>query len=199
MGILRDCYSLEVTPSNRLLVGPPRVGKTRVLQKTMALLPRLRFGGFFCRQIPQGSGSQLVLVEGRHRELADGVLARPLEVPGMVAFDSATLLDEGVPAIERALAEAQVVVIDQIGDFEASHPEFQAVVRRAFEGPRPVLATCPVPRPPLARELAERNDTLEVSVETGSRALRPQELADALVAILGSARSAPPARRDATY
>ena len=186
---------------NILLVGTAGSGKTSVLQRTISLLPKVRFGGFFVRTLRGGphppsrsatapgqtepAARHLVLVRGRHRELADRPVARHLERAKVTVVDPTSLSQVGLPCLEEAMRESDVVVLDELDRLAAASDELEGPVRAAFEGPRPVLAAARATEAPWLAELAERKDTLVLEVAQANRTGLEAELADRLMEALG--------------
>lgn len=186
---------------NILLVGAAGTGKTSVLQRTISLLPKVRFGGFFVRALQGGpqpptraatapgqtepAARHLVLVRGRTRELADRPVARHLEGARVTVVDPTSLSEDGLPCLEEAMADSDVVLLDELDRLAAASDELEAPVRSAFEGPLPVLASARSTEETWLEELAERPDTLVVEVHRGNRTGLEAELANRLMAALG--------------
>jgi nucleoside-triphosphatase len=53
-----------------------------------------------------------------------------------------------VRALEQALVEADLVVVDEIGKMELHSKRFRSVVEHAVDGPKPVLGTVMMARDP---------------------------------------------------
>lgn len=187
---------------NILLVGTAGSGKTSVLQRTISLLPKVRFGGFFVRALRGGpqpptraatapgqrepAARHLVLVRGRVRELADRPVARHLEGTRITVVDPTSLSEDGLPCLEEALRGSDVVVVDELDRLAGASAELEGPVRAAFDGPRPVLASARSTERPWIAELAERPDTLVVEVKRSNRAGLEAELADRLMEALSA-------------
>lgn len=183
---------------NILLLGDAGAGKTTVLQKTMALLSRRRFGGFFVRTLPGGplptrrtspprglrerAERHLVVVAGKQRHLS----SRPLrsQVGDGARVDPTSLLEEGLQALERALEEAEVVVVDDLQDVAALEPRMREPVDRAFTAAPVVLATARHREDAWVAELAAREDTLVLEIAAENRSVLERALADRLSEIL---------------
>ena len=126
---------------NLLLTGPPGVGKSTVIQKTLSLLSSPA-EGFLTAEIREGKrrlGFRLTTLSGEktilaHRDLRDGPRVGPYGV------DVESLERVGVSALRRALSgEFSLIVIDEIGKMEMKSAAFREVVFQCLESPRRVL------------------------------------------------------------
>jgi nucleoside-triphosphatase len=85
--------------------------------------------------------------------------------------------DVATLAVERAIAEARLIVIDEIGKMELLSNRFRQAVLAAIESERPVLATIMLAPHPWADALKRRP---EVSLLVLTEANRTQVAADLL-------------------
>jgi len=125
-----------------LLSGRPGVGKTTLIKKLIAALPG-QSGGFYTQEIRQKGrrvGFEIVTLEGQHATLAHvGVPGLPrVGKYGVYVGNVDTI---AVPTIYRAVAEADYVVIDEIGKMELFSDAFRAAVLHAVSSPNIVLGT----------------------------------------------------------
>ncbi|MGB9757320.1 MAG: NTPase [Candidatus Bipolaricaulaceae bacterium] len=125
------------------ITGNPGVGKTTLVKRVLATLP-LRAGGMITEEIRKCGYRVGFLVrdvatgkEGflAHRHLCDG--------PGFGRYRLCLkdLEEIGAAAIERALAEAELIVIDEVGPMELKSPRFIAAVERALGSNKHLLVT----------------------------------------------------------
>jgi nucleoside-triphosphatase len=82
------------------------------------------------------------------REMRTAALLEPREVAlarphsfGRYRVDLATIDEVGVPALLEAVAQGQVIVVDEIGPMEILSPRFQEAILRLLDGDAPVVGT----------------------------------------------------------
>ncbi len=127
-----------------LLTGRPGIGKTTIIKAVVQALGD-RAGGFYTEEIrgPGGrKGFRLITLDGEETILAHVRLkggGRPRV--GRYGVDVAALDRVGVAAIERALADREVIIVDEIGKMELFSGNFKEAVMRAVLSPRPLVAT----------------------------------------------------------
>jgi len=166
-----------------LITGAPGVGKTTLV---LSLLPRLpgQKGGFTTREIRRAGervGFQVTDLEGREGILAHVERPGPPRV-GRYGVDCETLEAIGVHAVRRALREADLVVIDEIGTMELYSPHFQQVLVEVLESPRPLLGTIMARAHPIADRIKARRDVAVHRLTPRNR----EAIAEAIVADLAA-------------
>jgi nucleoside-triphosphatase THEP1 len=190
-----------MTPRNILLVGEPGSGKTTVLQKTMALLPRRKFGGFFIRNLEGGRQPtrkaatlpgyrerrerHLVLIRGKTRQLAERPLERHIAAARETwVLDPTSLLEEGLRSVVQAQEEAEVVVLDALEEAVFLERAFQERIQEVFACPAVVLAATREISSEWIQNLAQLPETVVLEVRQENRATLQQRLADQLSTML---------------
>ena len=137
-----------------LLTGRPGVGKTTVIKALVRTLGE-RAGGFYTEEIRQrgvrqgfrlvglrGEDSPQGKAQGERATLAHVRLkGRGRPRVGRYGVDVAAIDRVGVAALERALAQGRVVIIDEIGKMELFSSAFKTAVLAAVDSPAPVIAT----------------------------------------------------------
>ncbi len=127
-----------------LLTGHPGIGKTTIIRHVVAQLGK-QAGGFYTEEIvgPGGrKGFRLITLDGRETTIAHVDLRDP-KAPrvGRYGVDLKALENVGVAALQRAMREKKLVVVDEIGAMELYSRAFRDAVMLAILGPTPVLGT----------------------------------------------------------
>lgn len=162
-----------------LLTGVPRAGKTTLIKKVAQSLGN-RAGGFYTEELfgPGGrKGFALITLDGKKVTLAHKDLRGP-NIPqvGRYGVDVSALDRVGVGAIQQALVDGKIVIIDEIGKMELLSPVFQTAVMQAIISPSTVLGTIlakPDPRADIFKALA---NVIQWSVEPRNRDELPRKI-----------------------
>jgi len=161
-----------------LLTGPPGIGKTTVIQRFLART-RVGAGGFYTQEIRRGGqrfGFSLNLLSGEQHILASVAIGGRWRV-GKYGVDVRTFETAAVPAMEKAIADNRLVVVDEIGKMELFSESFHRAVQRALDSSAPVLGTI-LSRPhPFADEIRRRGNITIVEVTWKNRDALPNDLA----------------------
>ena len=132
-------------PNNFLITGRPGSGKTSIIERAMSILRErgFRAGGIYCPEIREGEvrvGFKIIdIMTGDERILAH---VRQLEGPQVSKYrvNVANVDELSEAAINRALREADFVVIDEIAPMETYSEGFKRSVLDALDSPKPLLA-----------------------------------------------------------
>lgn len=125
-----------------LLTGWPGSGKTSLVRQVVAEL-KGKAGGFYTEEMRvQGMrlGFRLTTLDGQETVLAHVDFQGRCRV-GKYGVDVAGLEKVGVPALEEAIKQRDVIVIDEIGKMELFSNRFQETVLEAVHSGKPVLGT----------------------------------------------------------
>jgi nucleoside-triphosphatase len=167
---------------NILITGVPGIGKTTVMEKLGGMLDRP--AGFVTAEIRERGGRtgfSIRTFDGREAILAQrGKSPGPRVGPYTVFLDGLDSI--GVHSIDIGIAEARVILIDEIGKMEAKSAAFKSAVNRALESDVDVVATLGVSAGPFLKSVRERPDVRLVEVTRSNR----DELPARLVAMLES-------------
>ncbi len=178
------------------ITGLPRSGKSAVMQKVVSMLADERIdelrargddveaakllGGMRCEPLTEDgervgfkcinyqTGEEAVMahknIDSRTRVLGYGI-------------DPEALERVAVPAIQEAMDEYEVIVIDEIGKFSVESEVFVEVVRKAMEVDKPTLVTLhKKSRHPLLQDIRRRDDARILEVTPVNRALLPYKI-----------------------
>lgn len=166
-----------------LITSAPGAGKTTLIRAVIAEL-RVRAGGFITEEIRQDGqrvGFRVSALDGRA-----GILAHASAVTGprvgRYHVDVPTFEAIGVQALEQAIGEADLIVVDEIGKMELCSPRFAPALEAALASRKPLLGTIlQAPHPWL--DGLKRRPTVELYRLTGRNR---QDLKEALLARLRS-------------
>jgi nucleoside-triphosphatase len=142
-----------------LLTGRPGTGKTTVIRQAIAG-SEISAGGFYTEDIRSGGirqGFRIVTIDGQDATLAHVDSPSRYRV-SKYGVDIANLDNIGVAAIERAIRESDLIVIDEIGKMELFSPRFQDAVLKAVDSDKKVLGTIMLNPHPFADAIKHRPD-----------------------------------------
>ena len=178
------------------ITGLPRSGKSAVMEKVVSMLADERveemrargddveaaklLGGMRCEPLVEDgervgfkcinyqTGEEAVMahknIDSRTRVLGYGI-------------DPEALDRVAVPAIQEAMDDYEVIVIDEIGKFSVESEAFVEVVRKDMEVDKPTLVTLhKKSRHPLLQDIRRRDDARILEVTPVNRALLPYKI-----------------------
>jgi nucleoside-triphosphatase len=137
-----------------LLTGSPGTGKTTVIRQAIAG-SEIKAGGFYTEEIRSGGirqGFRIVTLDGQDAILAHVDNHSRYRV-SKYGVDITNLDNIGVAAIEQAIAESDLIVIDEIGKMELFSPRFSEAVLKAINSGKKVLGTIMLNPHPFADEV----------------------------------------------
>ncbi len=180
--------------NNFLITGRPGSGKTSVIERTLSALRdrELKAGGLYCPEIREAGvrqGFKLVDVgTGESRILAHvDQRVGPQVSKYRVNVTNVDELSES--AIDRALEEADFVVIDEIAPMEIHSEGFRRAVLRALDSEKPLLAVVHQRTTTgFIGAVKARSDVRLFEITPENRAIMHNKLA----ALIGDARGSPP-------
>jgi nucleoside-triphosphatase len=128
------------------ITGRPGSGKTTICKRLIKnLKSQMSIGGMLTREIRDEQGRRLGfelldIVTGELGTLAHVQLKSGPRV-GKYHVNVADVERVGVPAIEHALKEADLIVIDEIAPMELKSLKFASVVEQVLRSDKPMLVT----------------------------------------------------------
>jgi nucleoside-triphosphatase len=148
-----------------LLTGKPGTGKTTLIRQAIAG-PAIRAGGFYTEEIRSGGvrqGFRIVTLDGQ-QALLSHVDTHDRYRVGKYGVDIDNLENTGVAAIERAIVDSDLIVIDEIGKMELFSARFGEAVLRAINSGKKVLGTIMLKPNDFADMIKQRPDVKVVEV-----------------------------------
>lgn len=155
---------LSHAPPRLLLTGPPKVGKTTVVERLVDLLAEASVPciGFVSREVRGDDGRRVGFkvrdLAGPETWLAHQDFDSDSRV-GRFGVDVAGFERVGLLALKKGQRHMGITVIDEIARMELASPSFVAVVQEIFAGRYPVVATVHIHEHPVTDALKHRKDT----------------------------------------
>ena len=178
------------------VTGLPRSGKSAVMTKVVSMLADERLdemrargddveaakllGGMRCEPVSENGervGFKCVNFQtGEEAIMAHKSIDSRMRVLGY-GIDTEALESIAVPAIQEAMDDYEVLVIDEIGKFSVESEAFVEIVRKAMEVDKPTLVTLhKKSRHPLLQDIRRRDDARILEVTPVNRALLPYKI-----------------------
>jgi len=156
-------------PKNILLTGPPRCGKSTVIEKLIHQIQRPVIG-FFTREIREKGrrvGFSIIALDGK-----EGVLAHEDSQSTRRVGKYGVNIDEldriAVPSIAPGAAD-QIVIIDEIGKMECFSAFFRETLIQTLDSANPVIGSIAQKGTPFIEKIKERGDVLLVTISEKNR------------------------------
>ncbi|HID10119.1 MAG TPA: NTPase [Candidatus Latescibacteria bacterium] len=152
------------------LSGRPGVGKTTLLLQALQRI-KVRTGGFYTEEVRKGGervGFRIRSLSGEEGTLAWKGLRSPCRV-GRYGVNMEDLERVGVEALRRAIAEAELIVVDEVASMELCSKRFKKTVVEALESGKPVLGVLQRKAHPFLDEIRSRPDVRVLEVTEGNR------------------------------
>lgn len=168
---------------NILVTGPPRIGKTTVIEKVVSKLEKenLELGGIYAPEIREDSkrvGFEIRdVMTGESRTLAHVERDEGPKV-GKYRVDVSSVDGLSKTAFKNALEDGDFVVIDEIAPMETYSDEFKHQVRRVLDSELPVIAAVHRGGSGFVGEVKERADVRLFEITKENRDGLPDEIAE---------------------
>lgn len=123
------------------ITGRPGVGKTTLIERVLDVLP-VSAGGMLTREIRvcgHRVGFAIIDVATGEEGVLGHVHGREGPAVGRYIVDLRSIEQLGIAAIERAIREQDLVVIDEIAPMELRSPAFVPIVEAALASPKALL------------------------------------------------------------
>jgi nucleoside-triphosphatase len=162
-----------------LLTGQPGTGKTSIIKQATSEV-KGKAGGFYTEEIKsQGirQGFRLVTLEGQTAILAHIYFHSPYRV-SKYGVDVDSLDKVGVSALNQAMRECDLVVIDEIGKMELFSAKFREAVANIFNSGKKLLGTIMLSPNPYADDIKRQPQVNLVTVTRTNHQQVVEELRD---------------------
>lgn len=166
---------------NILMTGPPRCGKSTVIEKIIAGLC-LPGTGFFTRELREKGrrvGFEIVTLDGKRAILAHAAIESATRV-GKYGVSLDNLERIAVPSMIPSSPD-QIVVIDEIGKMECVSTSFCSSLVRALDAPNVVLGSIALKGGQFIENIKRRPDVELVHVSERNRDGLPERTAEDLL------------------
>jgi nucleoside-triphosphatase THEP1 len=154
---------------NILITGPPRCGKSTLIEK---LIPKIEkpMTGFFTREMREGGkrvGFSIVTLDGKQGILAHEGSKSEIRVGKYgVNLDSLDLI--AVPSMIPSKPD-QIVILDEIGRMECFSRRFRDTLIRVLDSSNSVIGTVAFRGIPFIETIKKRPDVMLVTVNEKNR------------------------------
>jgi nucleoside-triphosphatase len=166
--------------SRILLTGPPRCGKTTVVQKVVAGWPG-RAAGFYTREVRQAGrrlGFEIVTLAGEAALLSHVDFPGPQRV-GKYGVNLENFHKVALPHLDWRPG-VDLIVVDEVGKMECLSGRFVSVMERLWRQPVPLLITVAEKGGGLIAALKAKPDKLLITVTPANRDELPARLSKLL-------------------
>jgi len=161
---------------NILLTGPPRCGKSTVIEKLVKQIQRPVIG-FFTREVKEKGrrvGFAIITLDGKEGILAHEESKSPRRV-GKYRVNIDELDRIAVPSMILRSAD-QMVIIDEIGKMECFSPLFRETLIKTLDSANPVIGSIAQRGNPFIEKIKVRKDVFLVTVSEKNRDSLPAYL-----------------------
>jgi nucleoside-triphosphatase len=163
-----------------LLTGPPRCGKTTVVQQVAGRWPG-RAAGFYTREVRVKGvrvGFEIVTLDGQTALLSHVDFPGPYRV-GKYGVNLENLRRVGLPALE-VKPGVDLVVVDEVGRMECLSDEFVAAMERLWEQPVALLITVAEKGGGYMAAIKEKSELILITVTQENRDGLPDQILELL-------------------
>ena len=161
-------------------MGRPGIGKTTLILKIAKQLEDKKIGGFYTEEIRvagQREGFRIKTLDGQEGILAHKETASSKKI-GKYGVNLKDLEEIGVKAIEKAIADSDIIIIDEIGKMEMFSRSFKGVVQEALNSPKKVIATVPIHESFFLKKVKTRYDSEIIEITKQNRDSLAEEIVE---------------------
>jgi len=168
---------MSAATKNLFLSGPPGIGKTTIIQKTIGKL-FVAATGFYTREIREGSrrvGFSIITLDGKEGILAH-VRAKGKFKVGRYTVNIEDIERLAVPAMTPKSPQ-ELIVIDEVGKMECFSEAFRNALVGALDSPNTVLGTIAARGTNCIESIKRRDDLTILAINLHNRNALPDKLA----------------------
>jgi len=154
---------------NFLLTGESGVGKTAIIKEVLDEL-EYKTAGFYSQSIKTGKtqkGIYLITLDGQQAVLAS-VSKKSTYKVGKFCVDIDVINNVAVPALHKAIADAELIVIDGIGKMETFSKKFREMALKCLNSKTPVVGTIQNFASPFINIVTNRDDVVIIEVNSAN-------------------------------
>ncbi|MFZ5452926.1 MAG: nucleoside-triphosphatase [Thermodesulfobacteriota bacterium] len=159
-----------------LLTGPPRCGKTTVVQKVVHLFTG-KAAGFYTREVRERGervGFEIVTLDGRVAGLSHVDFPGPLRV-GRYGVDLDGFHRLALPAMAYQPG-IELIIVDEIGKMECLSSRFVEAMERLWAAPAPLLVTVAEKGGGYIQTVKEKPDKNLITITPAIREQLPEKI-----------------------
>ena len=175
-----------------LVTGRPGIGKTTLVRRVIELCRKegIKVGGMISYEVRERGrrvGFKILDIMNNKEGILAWVGLPGTKRVGKYTVNLKDIKNIGVKALEKAIEQADVIVIDEIGPMELYSNEFKDAVEKAFKSNKVVLATIHIKadRDPFGRRIKSFPDVVLYTVTLGNRDKLPFEIFNKIKEHLG--------------
>ncbi len=160
MSLVKLSYNFCMEIKNLFITGKPGCGKTTLIKEILKKL-KSKVSGFYTEEIKEKGkriGFKIKTLDKKEGILAHINLKSKYQL-GKYKVNLKDLEEIGVLAIERAIKEKKIVLIDEIGKMELFSEKFKSAVLKALNSENKVLGTIMLKKNPFCDKIKKRKDT----------------------------------------
>ena len=153
-----------------LLSGKPGTGKTSLIKEAIDRV-KIEAGGFYTQEIRSAGvrqGFKIITLDSKEAILAHINISSPYQV-SKYNVDIDSLNEVGISAVQQALKQNDLIVIDEIGKMELLSLQFQEVVLQAIQSGKKILGTIMFTSHPFADEVKRHPEVTTLVVSGTNR------------------------------
>lgn len=164
------------------ITGLPGAGKTYALLKVIEMLEEsgLKVGGMITEPIIRKNrreGFYVMDWASKERRVFASKDIQSKTMVGRYGVDITSLEEVGVRALQNAVANSDVIVIDEVGKMEVESESFVRAVKDALDADKPLILTLhKKSRNPLLQDIRRRDDIRILEVTQVNRNLLPYKI-----------------------